>query len=83
MNARIETVMNSRNLGARITENRALDKMIWAFEAFNGKTVFFGGSGQILEFLEWMDGLDSKDRGSYEILRFFRDFVEFKKFRVG
>jgi hypothetical protein len=52
MNARIERVMNSRNLGARIMENRALDKMIWAFEAFNGKTVFSRGSGQILEFLE-------------------------------
>jgi hypothetical protein len=52
MNARIERVMNYRNLGARITENRALDKMIWAFEAFNGKTVFSRGSGQILEFLE-------------------------------
>jgi hypothetical protein len=59
MNARIERAMNFENLGARIMENRALDRKIWAFEAFNGKTVFSRGSRQILEFLEWMEGLDA------------------------
>jgi hypothetical protein len=59
MNARIERAMNFENLGARIMENRDLDRKIWAFEAFNCKTVFSRGSGQILDFLEWMEGLDA------------------------
>jgi hypothetical protein len=74
MNARIETVMNSENLGARIMENGAWNQKIWALEAFRGKTVFSGGSRVILEFLEWLEGLDTKDRGSCEIWGFFRDF---------
>jgi hypothetical protein len=40
MNACIESAMNYENLGARITENRALDQKIWAIEAFRGKTIF-------------------------------------------
>jgi hypothetical protein len=31
---------NSMNFGARITENGALDRKIWALEYFKGKTVF-------------------------------------------
>jgi hypothetical protein len=33
---------NSENLGARITENGALDREIWALEAFRGKMIFSG-----------------------------------------
>jgi hypothetical protein len=66
-NARIERAVNSENLGARIMRNGALDKKIWALEAFKGKTVFSGGYGPILEFLEWLDGLGAKNRGSCEI----------------
>jgi hypothetical protein len=42
---------NSENLGTRITENRALDRKIWALEAFRGKIVFSGAFwGFFLEF---------------------------------
>jgi hypothetical protein len=41
MNAIIERAMNSKNLGAGITRNGALDQKIWFLEAFRGKTVFF------------------------------------------
>jgi hypothetical protein len=36
--------------------------------------VFSGGSGVILEFLEWLDGLGAKDRVSCEIWGVFEDF---------
>jgi hypothetical protein len=72
-NARIEKAVNSENLGTRITENEAWNQKIWALEAFRGKMVFWGGSGAILEFLEWLEGLGAKDRGSYEFWGFFRD----------
>jgi hypothetical protein len=77
MNARMERTMNSDNLGARIMGNGALDQKIWALEAFRGKTAFSGDSGVILEFLEWLEDLNTKDRGSYKILGFSRIFVEF------
>jgi hypothetical protein len=35
-------------------------------EAYRGKTVFLGGSGVVLEFLEWLEGLDAKDRALAE-----------------
>jgi hypothetical protein len=56
--------MNSENLGTRIAENGAWSQKIWALEAFRGKTIFLGDSGVILEFLEWLEGLGTKDRGS-------------------
>jgi hypothetical protein len=74
MNVGMKRAMNSETLGARIIRNRALDQKIWAFEVFRGKTVFLGGSGVILEFLERLEGLDTKDRGSCKICGFFRDF---------
>jgi hypothetical protein len=37
MNVGIERAMNSENLGARITENRALDQKIWASEVLGAK----------------------------------------------
>jgi hypothetical protein len=77
MDARIERAMNFENLGARITENEALDKNIWALEAFKGKTVFSGHSREILEFFELLEGLCTKDRGFYKIWGFFWIFVEF------
>jgi hypothetical protein len=43
--------------------------------SLQGKTVFLGGSGAILEFLEWLEGLGVKDRGSCEIWEFFGDFL--------
>jgi hypothetical protein len=44
----MERAMNSESLDARITENGALDKKIWAFEVL-GKTVFSGVSGVFLK----------------------------------
>jgi hypothetical protein len=69
--------MNSENLGARIMENGAWNQKIWALEAFRGKTVFLGGSRAILEFLEWLEGLGAKDRGSCKIWKFLGDFCGF------
>jgi hypothetical protein len=67
--------MNSENLGTRIVENEAWNQKIWALEAFWGEMVFLGGSGAILKFLEWLEGLGAKDRGSCKFLGFFRDFL--------
>jgi hypothetical protein len=64
--------MNSENLGAGIEENRAWNQKIWALVTFRGRTVFSGGSGVILEFLEWLEGLGTKDRGLLQNLGFFR-----------
>jgi hypothetical protein len=61
-------------MGTRIKENRGMDQKIRALEAFRGKTVFTGGFGAVLEFLECFEGLGAKDRGSIEIWGFFRDF---------
>jgi hypothetical protein len=47
---------------------------MWALEAFRGKTVFLGDSGAILEFLEWLEGLGAKDKGSCKFLGIFRYF---------
>jgi hypothetical protein len=80
MNARTERVMNSKNLGARIMRNGALDQKIWALEAYMGKMVFLGGSGLILEFLEWLEGLGAKDKALAEFGNFLGIFVNF--FRV-
>jgi hypothetical protein len=66
--------MNFENLGAKIKENEAWNQKIWAQEAFRGKTVFLGGSGAILEFLELLEGLGAKDRGSCRIWIFLGDF---------
>jgi hypothetical protein len=59
--------MNSENLGPRIMLNRALD-------AFSGQTIFSGGSGAILKFLEWLEGLGAKYSGTCKIWGFFWDF---------
>jgi hypothetical protein len=74
MNARIERAMNYENSGARIMWNGALDQKIWVLEAFRVKMVFLGGSEIILEFLEWLEGLGAKEKGSCEFWGFFRDF---------
>jgi hypothetical protein len=77
MNAIIERVVNSENLGARITENGALDQKMWAIEAFRGKmvfsVVFWGNSG----IFEWLEGLGAKDRNPSEVWEFFRNFCAF------
>jgi hypothetical protein len=46
-------------------------------EANCGKTVFSGGSGVILEFLKWLEGLGAKYMGSCEIWGFFEHFWKF------
>ncbi len=69
--------MNSENLGTRIVENGALNQKIWYLEVFSGKTVFSGGSEEFLQFLEWLEGLGAKYRGSCKIWGFFGDFWEF------
>jgi hypothetical protein len=45
--------------------------------SFQGQTVFLGGSGEILEFLEWLEGLGAKYKGSCKIWEFFKDFCGF------
>jgi hypothetical protein len=56
MNTIIEVAMNFENLGARITENKAQDRKIWALEALKGNMhgLFrrFWGICGILEWLE-------------------------------
>jgi hypothetical protein len=66
MNARIERVVNSKNLVARIMLNEALDQKIRALEALKGKMINSGNSGEFLESLEWLEGFGTKDRGSCE-----------------
>jgi hypothetical protein len=44
--------MNFENLGTRTMPNGAVDQKIWALEAFRGKTIFLGGSGVTLKFLD-------------------------------
>jgi hypothetical protein len=77
MNARIERAINFENLGARIMQNGALVQKIRGLEAFRGKMGFLVGSGAILEFLVWLEGLGIKDRGSWEVCEFFGDFYGF------
>jgi hypothetical protein len=74
MNAWIEIVMNSENLGARIRENGALDQKIWALEAFRGKMVFLGGFGAILEFFWVVGGSWHKIQGLWRNLGIFGVF---------
>jgi hypothetical protein len=69
--------VNFENLGARIAENKSLNQKIWALEGFKGKTVFLGGFGVILEFLEWLEGLGTKDRSPTKFGRFFKEFSGF------
>jgi hypothetical protein len=79
MNERIERVVNSENLCARITENRALDQKIWALgalEAFRGKMVFLGVFWGNSRILEWLEGHGTKDRGSCKVWEFFCGFFE-------
>jgi hypothetical protein len=40
VNAGIERAMNSKNMGARITENRALDQKIWLWKLLGAKWSF-------------------------------------------
>jgi hypothetical protein len=38
------------------------------FGSFQGQnSIFLGGSGAILECLEWLKGLDAKDKGCCEV----------------
>jgi hypothetical protein len=51
MNPRIERVMNSENLGARIVQNGALDQNIWALVASRAKRSFLKVMWQFWNFL--------------------------------
>jgi hypothetical protein len=62
MNTRIERVMNSKNLGARIMQNGDLDQKIWALGACRGKMVISVGFGVTPQFLKWLEGLGTKYR---------------------
>jgi hypothetical protein len=71
MNARMEIAMNSKNLGAKITENGAPN---WALEVIKDKTVISGGSAGISRILEWLEGLGAKDRGLLQNLVIIQGF---------
>jgi hypothetical protein len=77
MNAKLERVMNSENLSARIRKNGALDDKIWPLETFRGKMVISGGYGCIYGILEWLEGVGAKYRCSCKIWGISRAFVEF------
>jgi hypothetical protein len=77
MNARIERAMNSKNFGARITKNGALDQKLRALEVIRGKMTISGCFGGISRILEWLEGLGAKDRGSCEIWEFLGVLMEF------
>jgi hypothetical protein len=77
MNARIERAVNSKNLGTRIMRNGALDQKIWDLEALKVKMVISGDSGKFLKSLECLEGLGTKNRGSYKVWEFFGDFYGF------
>jgi hypothetical protein len=68
--------MNSKNLGARIRRNEALDQKIWALEDYRGKMVFSGGSMAFLRFLEWLEGLGTNDSVFGKFSWIFMDFWE-------
>jgi hypothetical protein len=72
-------MMNSENLGVRITENGALDRKIWALKALKGKTIFLGGSVGTCEILSGWKALMQTNRGFARIWGFFGDFGGFLK----
>jgi hypothetical protein len=54
-----------------------------ALEAFSGKMIFLGGSGIVLKFLEWLEGLLHKRHGSCQSWEFFGVFLwNFGGFKV-
>jgi hypothetical protein len=75
MNARIERAMNFENLGARITENRALDQRDMALEAFKGKTVFSRGSWGYLWNFKVVGGFWHRRQGLLRCLESFWGFL--------
>jgi hypothetical protein len=73
MNAQLERMIKSENLGARITEKGALDRKIWALKALKGRTVIFEGSGGICGIFSGWRAFARKNRGSCGIFEFFGD----------
>jgi hypothetical protein len=63
MNALIERMMISENLGTRSAENRTLDRKIWALQAFKGKTYPSEGSRGICGIFNGCEALARKNRG--------------------
>jgi hypothetical protein len=63
MNAWIERMMNSENLGVKNVETGALDGKIWSLEAFNGKTVLLGDSRGYLWNFDWLESFGAKEQG--------------------
>jgi hypothetical protein len=72
--------MNFENLGTRIAENGAWNQKICSLEAFRGKTIFLEGSRAILEFLEWLEGLGTKNRAHANFGDFSGTLVNFGDF---
>jgi hypothetical protein len=70
-------MMNSKNLGARIMGNGALDRKIWALKALKGGTIISGGSRGICAILSGWRALAWKNRGSCGVWEFFGDFGGF------
>jgi hypothetical protein len=69
--------MNSENFGVRITENGAWNQKIWALEAFRGKTIILGGSGQFWNLLSGWRVLAQKTGALANFGDFSGIFVEF------
>jgi hypothetical protein len=70
-------VVNSQNLGARITKNGALDQKIWALEAFRVKRSYQECSRVILEFWSGWRALTQKTRPLAKFENFSVIFVDF------
>jgi hypothetical protein len=71
-------MMNSENLGARGMKNGALDRKIWALEAFNGKTIFLGDSrGDSRIFWSCWRVFTQKTGAFVEFWEFLGIFVDF------
>jgi hypothetical protein len=68
-------MMNSKNLGTRSTENRTLDRKIWALEGFKGKTVLSGCSGGYMWNFEWLESFGAKEQGLLQSLGNFQGFL--------
>jgi hypothetical protein len=68
-------MMNSKNLGTRSTENRTLDRKIWALEGFKGKTVLSGCFGGYMWNFEWLESFGTKEQGLLQSLGNFQGFL--------
>jgi hypothetical protein len=69
--------------GGKNHGKQSLESKDMALEAFSGKMIFLGGSGIVLNFLEWLEGLLHKRHGSCQSWEFFGVFLwNFGGFKV-